>query len=645
MPFAATNRPSLGLGLLQAELARRGIGCDVYFPNVWFAELVESPVLVGLVSGYPDNRYLLGEWLFSRALWGESADRDRAYLDLLRGFGHEVEEDRLLGRLVECRRLIEPFLERCLAEIPWSRYRLVGFTSMFQQQLASLALARRLAARWPDLVIAIGGANCEGGMGRALFEEFDFLDVVCSGEGDEVFPELAEAILEGRPAPHRLGILHRSKSKSPDSNLQPPAAEIAPLVRDLDALPFPDFDDYFAALDAARLPADHDPPRLLFETSRGCWWGEKSHCTFCGLNGLGMSFRRKSPERVLAELEALVGRYGERTRAASATDNILPPEYFMSLFPRLAERRLGLELFFETKTHLNEEQVLLLRRAGVRILQPGIESLSTAALGRMAKGNHRLQNVQILKWCLQYGIEVYWSYLTGFPGESEGELAEVPSLAGLLSHLPPPSGLRAIHFDRFSPYAEEPERYGLLDLQPVAAYRLVYPGLSDASLHRLAYFFAATDPADSVPPEVRAEADRAIEQWRAAAKGRALFSMPFRDGTLVCDFRSPAAPRLIALSGEYARWVEECRQIRPISRLFGETGRDRAEEKLQRLLDLGLILREGNYVLSLAVPLGEFYSPPAAVVARMKEFQERLRSGAVDPEPADGERLWIRLDD
>src|SRR5262245_6223205 len=253
MPFAATNRPSLGLGLLKAELARRGIGCDVFYPNVWFAELVESPVLVALVSGYPENQHLVGEWLFSRALSGErggSEERDRRFLDEVCGGDEALARDDLLRRVVACRSLIEPFLERCLAEIPWERYRIVGFTSMFQQQLASLALAWRLVKRSPDFVIAFGGANCEGPMGRALFEAFPFVDVVCSGEGDEVFPELVAAVFEGRSIPALPGIRHRLNLFEEAGSEEPPGG-IARLVRDLDALPVPDFDDFFAALDAA----------------------------------------------------------------------------------------------------------------------------------------------------------------------------------------------------------------------------------------------------------------------------------------------------------------------------------------------------------------------------------------------------------
>jgi radical SAM superfamily enzyme YgiQ (UPF0313 family) len=42
---------------------------------------------------------------------------------------------------------------------------------------------------------------------------------------------------------------------------------------------------------------------LLFEASRGCWWGAKHHCTFCGLNGLSMTFRSKSADRAYSEIK------------------------------------------------------------------------------------------------------------------------------------------------------------------------------------------------------------------------------------------------------------------------------------------------------------------------------------------------------
>ena len=71
-----------------------------------------------------------------------------------------------------------------------------------------------------------------------------------------------------------------------------------PLIRDMDSLPLPGLRPLLHGLKASTL-SNLIEPALLAESSRGCWWGEKFHCTFCGLNGAGMKYRSKSPERVL----------------------------------------------------------------------------------------------------------------------------------------------------------------------------------------------------------------------------------------------------------------------------------------------------------------------------------------------------------
>ena len=95
----------------------------------------------------------------------------------------------------------------------------------------------------------------------------------------------------------------------------------------MDELPYPNFDDYFAQAETYQL-LDHMKVMLPFETSRGCWWGERHHCTFCGLNGMTMKFRHKSSARAIDELKYLVSRYGNRIRYLAAADNILPNELF-----------------------------------------------------------------------------------------------------------------------------------------------------------------------------------------------------------------------------------------------------------------------------------------------------------------------------
>ena len=112
----------------------------------------------------------------------------------------------------------------------------------------------------------------------------------------------------------------------------------APVVEELDNLPIPDYSDYFEQLAVSPIEAEISPS-VLIETSRGCWWGAKHHCTFCGLNGDTMGFRSKSPRRVIDELVYLRQRYG--VTKVDSVDNILDLRYTTEVFPELKRTQLG----------------------------------------------------------------------------------------------------------------------------------------------------------------------------------------------------------------------------------------------------------------------------------------------------------------
>lgn len=50
----------------------------------------------------------------------------------------------------------------------------------------------------------------------------------------------------------------------------------------LDDLPLPNYDDYFRQIRDNNFNIDF---WLNVESSRGCWWGWKNQCKFCGVNG------------------------------------------------------------------------------------------------------------------------------------------------------------------------------------------------------------------------------------------------------------------------------------------------------------------------------------------------------------------------
>jgi ribosomal peptide maturation radical SAM protein 1 len=363
-----------------------------------------------------------------------------------------------------------------------------------------------LKQRNPHIVTVFGGANFDSEMGPELVRTVDCIDVAVIGEGDETFPRLLSALAAGTDLDAVPGLARRL-----DGHVKVTASTSATIR--LDDLPTPDYDEYFQhAEDLGVLPrVGHRNVWIPIETARGCWWGAKHHCTFCGLNGTAMSFRSKSPERVLEELAGQAKRY--RSFRFEAVDNIMDKAYLTKLFPVLVENETGYEIFYEVKANLRREQLKLMAQAGVTHIQPGIESLSSNVLRLMRKGIRAIQNVNLLRWAQYYDIHVDWNLLWGFPGETEQDYTEQAMAIPHLLHLRPPSSANRIWLERFSPLFTERDTFPLRRRAPERSYRYVYP--SNIDLERVAYFFDY-DLDGGLPDGAYEDVRRATADWSDA---------------------------------------------------------------------------------------------------------------------------------
>jgi ribosomal peptide maturation radical SAM protein 1 len=506
MPFGALERPSLGLGLLQAGARRRGHDCSVHYLGFAFAASVGLDDYTWVCNEVPYTAFA-GEWLFAEALNGPDAGSDRGYLDDTLRRTWQLDEASI-DRILRMRAWVEPFLEQCSAAVNWTEVDVVGFTSTFQQNVASLALARRLSVAFPHLTIVFGGANWEGPMGLELHRLHPYVDVACSGEADETFPALLTALPLGALAAVP-GLVFRDVDGA--SICTGPARPI----EDLDTLPVPDFSDFLAALAACPVASDLLPMPLI-ETSRGCWWGAHSHCTFCGLNGGSLAYRSKSPDRCFDELRTIVEQFGHGR--VGFVDNILDMRYFRTFLPRVAAELPGLSMFYEVKSSLTNRQVETLVKAGVHEIQPGIESLSDHVLGLMRKGTSMLRNVQLLKWCAEHGLRADWNVLYGVPGETSDDYNNMLAVIDVISHLEPPTACGPVRLDRFSPYHNDPASFGITSVTPMDPYRHLYPGAGE-SLDRIAYYFDFVAPSLAGVDERSGPLRASIERWKASLRG------------------------------------------------------------------------------------------------------------------------------
>jgi ribosomal peptide maturation radical SAM protein 1 len=437
-------------------------------------------------------------------------------------------------------------------------------------------------------------------MGRELVRVIDCIDYAVIGEGDQAFPELLQALTQGKDPASVPGVISRQNA----ATMCPPTR--APLAS-LEGLPVPDYSEYFDRLQSFNMTGvpRSGKLRIPFESSRGCWWGQKHHCTFCGLNGATMRFRRKPIKDLLDELRLLAARHG--IFAFEAVDNILDPKMLEELFEFLSTNNIDYDFFYEVKSNLSRRQIRQLSKGGLRRMQPGIESLSTPILKLMKKGVSSIQNVNLLRWACYYKIHTSWNLLWGFPGEQVEHYEEQLRLLRHLTHLSPPQSAGRVWMERFSPLFADRDLFPVTSLRAESSYSYIYPKCCD--LDRIAYFFDYK-LADTLPDSVFADTVSHVASWQAAWRtiDRPKLQFWYSPGiTRIEDRRNFEAPRSFQLVEPDASLYAACSdQPRTVAQLRSMNCLSLSEEEIESILNEsaanGLMMRDGQQFLSLALP-------------------------------------------
>jgi ribosomal peptide maturation radical SAM protein 1 len=506
-PFASLTNPSLGVHILQACGRKAGFRVQVLYANILLAQVIGEKNYTRICDA-PMGSFA-AERFFARSAYGlpplgRHANRmfEPSWV-ISADHGVEVEPDFAGGlpiALRELRRLeaqAAGFVDSVAKATSERSYRIVGCSTTFEQTAASVALLNRIKFLDKNTVTILGGANCEGEMARGIASLGASIDYIFSGESEATFVDFVRTILAGSYPKDRI-------------------IRGEPCTT-MDALPTPMFTEFYEQRKRflTRSPMAEEETEILYETSRGCWWGQKQHCTFCGLNGEGMAFRHKTADRVIEELRALLDAHP--TKKVLMTDNIMPHGYFKTLLPRLATELPEHSIFYEQKANLSLSKVLALKQAGIRWIQPGIEALSSRLLKLMKKGVQGRQNLMLLRDARAAGVQLTWNLLWGFPGDDVEAYQETLAIVPLLHHFQPPDGLWHLSLDRFSPYFSRPAEFGVRNLVPLAAYYDFLPKTAD--VNRVAYHFMANYGCGSHDQiDVIHNLWREVGRWHAAWK-------------------------------------------------------------------------------------------------------------------------------
>ena len=618
-PYDYPPRPSIALSLFKQCLNEAGMRSRVFYPMFRLSHLLGLEA-AGKIDAFPYTSGLQ-EYLFAHMTDVENTCSDERFARLLCRDYPVCPYEELLALIQYAREKARQCVEELAEEIVQVRPGVLAVSSIFSQINGALAVIRRVKELAPDIATILGGTNVSGEAGAAVLRHYPSVDYIFFGEGDEVFARVCRIAMGAEAGPMPYGVVRHGE--------QIPDPIPHRMTQDMNKVCYPDYSDYLAdwqreqagefgpPMFGIKFSGDHklalslsgSSYALYLEGSRGCWWGQKHPCSFCGLNGRKNVYRFKNAQRLCDEILELSRKYGNNL--IQLTDNILSFDAMENLLPMLAESGQALNLVGEVKTNLKERDIVRLVKAGFHIVQPGIESLNDHLLQLMNKGNNAASHVAFLKYCRKHGLGLSWNLLMAVPGEKEEDYEELLGLLPKLVHFQAPTGVFPIMFQRYSRYLEDPAQYGL-ELEPKEMYRCIF-GDSDDRVENMCMYYELKGGAFKETQErMRSWYNRlyaAVHDWRrisASGEKRSLVMAETAGGVLLLDSRPCMVQPFTLLSGLDRAVFLACDEVKTEKQLLGALRDDASEEEIlasaEKLTALNYMVKLGGRYISLALP-------------------------------------------
>ncbi|UCG78057.1 MAG: cobalamin-dependent protein [Nitrospirota bacterium] len=260
-----------------------------------------------------------------------------------------------------------------------------------------------------------------GGVHATIFPDdlcsHESVDYVVRGEGEITFPELLSCIEEGKDPSTVDGIAY---SRNGDTVLTKQREYIEPL----DVLPMPAYD----MLQVGRYESSQlsVKPIISMITSRGCPY----HCIYCDANiVMGRKFRAHSPERTVDEILYLKRHFGIREIIFKDSEFTLNKNRVREICELILKKELDILWTCNSRVGSVDPALLrIMKKAGCRVIQYGVESGDQAILERLKK-NITIDEIRSsFNDTHRASIKTVANLMVGNPGESRETVARTMDL-------------------------------------------------------------------------------------------------------------------------------------------------------------------------------------------------------------------------
>ncbi len=277
----------------------------------------------------------------------------------------------------------------------------IALTTMCNSYPQTLALARECRALDPAVKIILGGPQATV-VDVPTMVRFPFLDAVVRNEADATLCRVLSRWSDHRDLEDVPGVTWRRPNDAIARNVD------APLLQDLDALPYPAFDLYpLSEIDVALAP---------IEAGRGCPYA----CTFCSTNEyFNRRYRIKSPQRLIAEMTFLRDQHGfdsfDFVHDMLTVDRRWVEDFCSALTDGEDSFRWGCSARVD---RVDEGLLARMADAGCVGIFFGVET-GSQRMQSVVRKNLQLDRVMpVMRTCVDHGMAPTGSFITGFPDET-----------------------------------------------------------------------------------------------------------------------------------------------------------------------------------------------------------------------------------
>ena len=288
---------------------------------------------------------------------------------------------------------------------------IVGFSTYVWNFRLSLEIARRLKKQKPEILIVFGGPQVPD-EAEVFLSQFPFIDIVCHGEGEQVFC----SIVESYPSKDWGDIPSISYFDNNGAFINHPQA---PRIKDLDIIPSPYLNGLFEAL---MLENPQNEWLSLWETNRGCPFS----CTFCDWGSATASkVYRFELERLLAEIDWFADKEVEFVFCCDANFGILSRDTQIAQYAADIKSKIGYPQALSVQNTKNAtdrayETQRILNTSGLsKGVDLALQSIDKNTLESVKRANISIETYEILQQRFTSdGVATFTDIILGLPGET-----------------------------------------------------------------------------------------------------------------------------------------------------------------------------------------------------------------------------------